>query len=330
MKRNSLLVTVAGLVLAACGSSGGGDTPPVVSPPASVTIDANNAPLVAKLSYGAALDSSDLAGLGGSIPLVASGPAGVSKLQAGFAAAANTGSGNSGASVPIPAERAMCAAEGWVTISGAIEDPITPTLTQGDFFEFFFEMCDEGTGEVMDGRLRVDVDSFSGDLFTGLYELGMTLRMTMLQVTVGPDVSMSDGDASVVLDALNLPFVATSIGGVSITMDSSTSSETLTNYSTAVTLDGNLPLPPYTTLASGTLDSTELSGVIRYSMDPMTMFEGIQGEYPSTGELLVEGDSSALRLVAENNVDVTIHVDSDGDGIFDDAIIATTWVALTN
>ena len=330
MKFNRPLISVAGLVLAACGSSGGDDVPPVVSPPASVTIDSNNAPLVAKLSYEAALDSGDLGDLGGSIGLVASGPAGVSKLDGAIAAAAKSGSGNSGSSVPIPAERVMCAVDGFVTVSGAIADPFTPKLGKGDFFEFLFEICDEGTGEITDGQLRADVNSFGGDLLSGLYELGMTFRLTMFQVAEGTEVFMSEGDVTVSLDALNLPYVATSISGVSITIDGNTNSETLTNYSTDVTFDGNFIPAPYTLVASGTLDSSELSGAITYSAVPVTMFEGFEGEYPHTGELLVEGDSSALRLVAENNVDVTIYIDSDGNGIFDDQIISTTWVALTN
>lgn len=331
MKLNRLLVTVTGLVLAACGSSGGGDTPPVVSPPASVTIDANNAALVAKVSYGAAQDSGEFGDAGGGIPLLASGPAGVSKLDRAFAAAAKVSPGNSGSSVPIPEERVMCAVDGWVTLSGEIQDPITPTLTPNvDFFEFFFEMCDEGTGEVTDGRLRADVTSFSGDLFTSLYALGMKFTFTMFQVTEGAEAFMSNGDASVFLDALNLPYAATTISGISITIDGNTNSETLTNYSHDVTFDGNFIPAPYTMLANGTLDSTELSGVIDYSMDPLTMFEGFEGEYPNTGELLVTGDSSALRLEAVNNVDVLIHIDSDGDGVFEDPPIATTWVALTN
>jgi len=329
MKLNSLLVTGAGLVLAACGSSGG-DTPPVASPPVSITIDANNAPLVASVSYGAAQGSGEFGDIEGSLGPLGGSPGGVSKLDRAFGAAAKTAPGNSGSSVPIPEERVMCAIDGWVTFSGAIADPLTPTLTKDDFFEFFFEMCNEGTGEVTDGRLRSDVTSFSGDLFTSLYALGMKFAFTTLQITEGTEVYTSHGDATVFLDALNLPFAATSISGNSMRVDSNTGSETLTNFSTDVTFDGNFFPAPYTMLASGTLDSTELSGVIDYSMDPLTKFEGFEGEFPHTGELLVEGENSALLLVAEDNVNVTIHVDTNGDGTFDGTPIVTTWVELTS
>jgi hypothetical protein len=330
MKHNTLMVTAAGLVLAACGSSGGDTPPPVVSPPVSINIDANNAPLVAGVSYGAAQGSGEFGDMEGSLGPLGAGPGGVSKLDRAFGAAAKTSPGNTGSSIPIPAERTMCTVDGFVTFSGEIADPITPTLTKDDFFEFFFEMCDEGTGEVTDGRLRSDVTSFSGDLFTSLYALGMRFTFTTLQVTEGTEVYTSHGDATVFLDALNLPFAATSISGNSMRVDSNTGSETLTNFSHDVTFDGNFIPAPYTMLASGTLDSTELTGVIDYSMDPLTKFEGFEGEFPNTGELLVEGTNSALRLVAEDNVNVTIYVDTNGDGIFDDEVIATTWDALTN
>ena len=328
MKLNRLLVTVMGLVLAACGSSGGGgDTPPVVSPPASVTIDANNAALVAKVSYGAAQDSGEFGDAGGGIPLLASGPAGVSKLDRAFAAAAKVSPGNSGSSVPIPEERVMCAAGGWVTLSGAIADPVTPKLSKDDFFEFFFEMCDEGTGEVTDGRLRADVMSFSGDLLNESFALTMKFTFTMFQVMEGAETYMTGGDATVALDALNLPFAATTISGIEITIDGNTNSETLTNYSHDVTFDGNFIPAPFTMLAVGTLESTELSGVVEYST--RMMFAGFEGEYPSTGELLVDGMSSGLLLEAVDNVNVIIHIDTNGDGTFDGTPIVTTWAALT-
>jgi len=325
MKTNILLFALAGLVLAACSSDDGGDIPPVVSPPTSLKIDSNNAALVAKVSYQAAKDIDDVGELDGAMSLVASGPAGVTKLDGAFRAAAKLG--NSGAnSVPLPKTTVMCAQSGEVDVSGQIEDPITPTLNEKDFFEFQFKMCNDGAGITIDGQLRADVTRFSGDFQGERFDLGMTYTLTALQIEDGPDVFTSTGNAHVDLDTLNLPFIATGINGSMITIDANTKSTTLTNYSTDLTFDGNFIPAPYTMLAAGTLESTELTGVVSFSVD----FQGVEGEYPSTGELVVEGELSGLRLVAENNVDVTIHLDLDGDGMFDDGLIATTWVALLN
>jgi hypothetical protein len=79
--------------------------------------------------------------------------------------------------------------------------------------------------------------------------------------------------------------------------------------------------------ASGTLDSTQLAGVVQYST-PVT-FAGEGFDYPSSGALLVEGENSSARLTAIDNVNVTIEVDSNGDGVIDDTI-NTTWADLTS
>jgi hypothetical protein len=57
------------------------------------------------------------------------------------------------------------------------------------------------------------------------------------------------------------------------------------------------------------------------------VFTGFDNDYPDTGELLVEGDSSSARLIAMDNVNVRIEIDADGDGTIDDTI-DTTWAEL--
>ena len=79
------------------------------------------------------------------------------------------------------------------------------------------------------------------------------------------------------------------------------------------------------TSASGTLDSSQLPGAVTYST-PVT-FEGFDDDYPGTGEFLVEGENSAAKLVALNNVDVQILIDADGNGEFETEIL-TTWAEL--
>jgi hypothetical protein len=90
-------------------------------------------------------------------------------------------------------------------------------------------------------------------------------------------------------------------------------------------VDASQQIPTYMRSSSGTLDSTQLSGVIRYST-PVT-FQGIGSDFPNAGEFLVQGATSSLRLIAENNTDVSIEIDSDGDGNVDQTI-ETTWAEL--
>ena len=101
-------------------------------------------------------------------------------------------------------------------------------------------------------------------------------------------------DTTSTLNTLEAPYVEASVSGNSITADSNAGSETLSAYSSAQTFDGRVAPAPYTMSASGTLDSTQIGGVVDYST-PVT-FEGVDTGYPTAGILLVEGADSAARL----------------------------------
>jgi hypothetical protein len=156
------------------------------------------------------------------------------------------------------------------------------------------------------------VDAFDGDILGGRYDMTMTMTVTDFQVTTATDVLTSNGDATARLNSLQAPYVEASVSGNSMTMDSNSASETLTTYSSTQTLDAGVSPSPYTMSASGTLDSSRLDGVITYST-PVT-FEGFDSNYPHTGELFVEGENSSARLVADNELDVHIDIDLDGNG----------------
>ena len=79
--------------------------------------------------------------------------------------------------------------------------------------------------------------------------------------------------------------------------------------------------------SSGTLDSSQLAGIVDYSTE--IMFQGFDNDYPGIGELLVTGGTSSARLIALDNVNVRIEIDNNDDGTIDD-VVDTTWDALVN
>jgi hypothetical protein len=331
MKSTVAVLITTFFLISGCSSDGGGSAP-VVSPDPTLPITSNNAMQVSKITYEAALESQQLGNAGGGGLFIASAQGGVAKIDTNLVNSVKTGNSSSGSQVPIPPEIIPCAVSGTQTISGDIADPITPTLTPGDFFQLAFNACDEGLGEVTNGTMRMDIDAFSGDLLSGLTSMTVTVTLTSLQIsifenqsTTPTDVFTSNGGATLTIDATSLPFVSTSINGESLVVDTSASSESQTNFLSTLTVDGNLLPSPYTTSASGTLDSTQLAGIIRYS-NPF-MFEGLGSDYPSSGEFLVEGLGSSLRLIADNNVDVRILIDLGADGTIDETIV-TTWAEL--
>ncbi len=315
------------LAIAACGGGSGdpfsnGGTPPS----ASFKIDNSNAVATARASYNAAIDSSDLAGIGGGAGFSASAPGG---LQT--ATHAREASGlilNVISYVPFALDPENCGPDpsfGTITLSGDIA--ALGTLTPGDTFRVDYDMCDQGLGEVIDGVIDLTVVDFSGTLDPPLYMLAMDAVITNLQVVTAADTVTGNGDARVTLDTQQAPFVSAGVSGTSLTMDANASSETLRNYVSSQTFDGNQVPAEYTLAASGTLNSTQLPGDVTYGTDPE--FVGLGENYPQSGSLLVRGDASSVRLVAVDDQNVRIEIDTNGDGTVDETL-EMTWDEFAN
>ena len=325
MQRTAVITIASTLLFAGCGGGGsGGSEGPVASPDLTVSITSNNAIEVAKVSWATALESVEFSDLTGTGLFIGGTSGGVSKLDDAIATSAKLHGGP--AEETIPAETVPCDVSGDVTVSGQIADPVTPTLTEGDFFQIDFNNCDDGLGSVTDGLMRMDIDAFNGDLSSELFDMTVTLTLDTFQVTAGQDVITSHGDVTATIDTTNLPSLFTGISGNSMRIDANSSSESLTNFASSLNVDGTVDPAGYARSAAGTLDSTQLAGAIRYST-PDT-FEGVDTDFPNSGEFLVEGNESSLRLIAVNNIEVRIELDLDGDGIVDETIL-TTWAELT-
>lgn len=295
----------------------------VTRPPSGVSLTPANAAVASNSAYAAANQSADLVGLLGSSGLVASDSGGLNKVQA---ALSSTGSlTNILQKIPFGPDTFPCQVAGTVTISGDLANPLT--LTAGDTINVVSANCDDGLGEVVDGTLAFTVDSFAGDLLAGAYELTMSMLLSNFQVTTAGDVLTSNGDVAATLDTFAAPLVSAAVSGASLTIDSNSGSETLSNYSSAQTVDAGLQPSPYTLDSSGMLDSSALSGTVTYST-PVT-FQGFDTNFPNSGELLISGDNSSARLIAVDDVNVRIEIDTDGNGTVDETI-DTTWADLTS
>ncbi|MCJ7589839.1 MAG: hypothetical protein MUO51_00635 [Woeseiaceae bacterium] len=323
MKRLHLLALGPALLLAACGDSklSSGDEP--ANTGTGLVLTSVNAQSAVVIAFNAAMDSADLADVGGAIGVTATAPGSSSKATprkqlSGFLVSALQ-------QVPFGPDVFPCDVSGSITMSGDLADPFT--LTAGDTFNIDAAACDDGLGEVLDGVMSMTVTEFTGDLFLQAYLLGMNASLNGLQVTTATDVVSSTGDTSVVLDTTATPFVSAIVSGASMMTSSNSDSETLSNYRTEQTVDAGQQGIPYTLTSSGTVDSSLLSDTVRYTTP--VQFTGFDVDFPSTGELLVSGNNSSVRLVALDNVNVRIDLDNDGNGTVDESI-QTTWLALAN
>jgi len=319
MKNRHLLIFCATLALAACngGSSfSGGST----DTSTGLGLTSTNALTAANVSYRAAFGSGDLANVGGSIGVAAAAPgsaAPTADMQlSGFLVSALQ-------QIPFGPDEFPCIVSGSITMSGDIADPLT--LTVGDTFSIEATACDDGIGEIVDGFISMTVTDFSGDFLLGTYLLGMNAVLDGLQVTTATDVISSTGDASIALDTMATPFVSASVSGSSMMTSSNASTETLTGYATEQSVDAGIAPAPYTLTSRGTVDSSQLADIVSYTTP--VQFQGNGIDFPHTGELLITGGNSSARLIALDDVNVRIELDSDGDGVVD-VTVDTTWDAL--
>lgn len=321
MARRHSFETAMLLVLAGCGGSGGDSSPQTQAPPGSYSITSANGAEAAAVSYRSAQQSAGMADLVGNSLIADSGG---DTLQAQAAGSLAKPLRSAVASIPFGPETLPCQMSGTITISGDLADPLT--LTAGDWILIDANACDDGLGEVIDGTIDFTVDTFSGDIFSGLYLLTMDLEVTDFQVTTAEDVILSSGDVTATIDSRTAPSVAAAVTGSSMTTSSNSSTETLSDFGSSQTLDASVSPSPWTLQSSGDLSSSRLEGPVSYSTP--VMFEGFDSGNPSAGELLVVApDGTSARLIAVDDVNVLIEVDTDGDGEPDDSI-ETTWAEL--
>lgn len=306
------------LIIVACGggSSAGVTVPPPGSAP--LVIDSNNAKPAARTAYSASANSmrsgEQVGGPGVSIapgnnfakPYVKQSLA--NELLRGM---------QNDASKSLP----PCAVSGTETTTANLANPLT--LTAGDTIIVDYVSCDNGFGEILDGRIQMTIAVFSGDLLSGLYLLDVNVVLVNFQVQTAEDTILANGDSTVSIDTLGLPMVLLSVGGNSLSSTSNASTETITNFQTSQSVDTSVFPEPYTQTTSGTVDSSQLAGTISYTT-PVT-FQGVGDTYPFAGELLITGAGNAtIRVIALDAVNIRIETDIDGDGVVDSSE-DTTW-----
>lgn len=318
------LIALSSLSLVACGggaadSEGGNNT----TPGAAMTINAGNAADVVRVTYESALSTGDFVGLAGPAVLTGNSGDGMFKPRTG-----NPGLIDQIVQIAIGPLELACNVSGSVTVTADFADPTGQTLTAGDTISSIYDACDDGLGEVLDGRMDAEILAMNGDINLGLYDMTMRIVLDRFQSATATEVLLASGDGTARIDTFETPYVEASISGDAMTIDANADSQTLTVYSSAQTLDTGV-IPTVATLsASGTLDSTQLAGSVRYSSP--VLFVAFDDNYPHVGEMLIVGNDSSARLIAqENSIDVVIEIYSNvtGTGTPDETII-TTWAAL--
>ena len=331
MKSTNILIIglASAFGLAACSSGGSSDNAPPPPPPTqtAAVIDAGNAMMIAGVAAEAALETGELGGLTDLIGATASAPGGLNKADPMAAATKVVQSTLGGAAInyiPFGPETSFCAVSGTVTISGDIADPTT--FSAGDKINVDSDMCNDGTGSVVDGLLEMTIAIFEGDLVNSQFLFGVDLVVTEFMVTEGGESNTANGDISTTIDTRTPPVAVGSVFGDSFVVAGMGSTESIRDFLTTYTQDSSVFPMAWTNSSMGEVDSTDFDGFVTYTT-PVT-FQGFGDEYPSIGELVVTGSNGAtLHLVTTDNVFVEIFADYDGDGVVDETL-SMTWVEL--
>ncbi|MBL8201338.1 MAG: hypothetical protein JNK40_10235 [Chromatiales bacterium] len=304
------LASVA-LVLAACGGGGGGGGGSAPAAPAVIT--AGNAATITREVLDVGLGAGAFgAAIGGGSILSADGAANATVLGM---ARQRQSIQQVRPSMTIPAETFDCLVSGTVRLSGSVAS--TETLTAGDRINATFNSCDDAEGAILDGGLRIDVTTFSGDVFSGQYLLGANVTVTNLGITEDGTTATGDGSFALDLD-LRVPLVSDlTISGAYLRVAAGSDDWVLRDFAVTVVEDGRgvSLLTRYS--GTGTLEGAGFEGAVDFvTVEPLV---ATGDEYPATGEVLIEGAGGAtIRATAISAETIQLAIDLDGNDVVDE------------
>jgi len=215
-----------------------------------------------------------------------------------------------------------CSSGGSMGVSFNDADSST-TLTAGDTLAITFNGCAE-QGETLAGSLGVTVQALTGIP-------GSTAWSTTLGITFNNTTATGGGLAS---SFTGSPTLTYSVAGTTETTDLSGASSlsgthagnsfVLSNFT--IHLTQNTATNAYTLSIGGTFASSLLTGSV--TMATPTPFAGNGSGHPSSGVLKLTGaGGSSVTLTALDSTNVTLGVDSNGDGVID-TTQSRTWATL--
>lgn len=301
-----VIAALVGAGVISCGGGGNGGSP---------VINTTTAPIIAGETYSTAVELGNIGLLVGQQfgPFYAFG-----KL-----AATNPAPGI------VPPTDFLCGTSGFATVSGNIQ--ASGTFTAGDTLTAEFTDCLNGT-DFVSGRIDVTVTSFSEtDIGFGAYFFTGTATLTDLD----RGSFIANGQLTNIWDATELSGLPaqllweTSTSGMQFKVGSITRSLADAQGQATLAITNGFP----TTLtgnSSGTISTSELPGSFTY--ETLSLFAEAFDSDPLTGPdagtlWITAADGSAVTLEAVNNMQASLGVDSDGDGVVEDTLSAP-WAEI--
>jgi len=233
-----------------------------------------------------------------------------------------------------------CAVSGTVRARGIPDnDPVS--LSVGDQFDLVFDICDDGDGYTLDGRLaQVLVRELKGDPRTDVFRIRYeVLALFPLRVTAGAYsyfTSSSRSGFTLEWDSLAFPVVVlTAIPSGQLILNSYADNyyngyswpfEQAGEHTLTINADISIPTTLVDARAS-VMSNDALGGAVSYEV--IVPLQAPDGQDPESGEILISASAGqgSVRIVIESSASVRLEIDSDDDGIVDDTQYIT-WSEL--
>ena len=311
------LATFAILVgLGACGGGGGaGDGGRRPDSPA--VIDAGNAATITREVVSVGLDAGAFGGVvgGGGILSADGGSNALAQSLAQSLVRHRATIQQVQPAASVGPETFDCLVSGTVRLSGSLNSEFT--LTPGDRISIAFSHCDDADGAVYDGRMRLAVASFSGDILNNVYALGAAVTFTDLAITAGGGTLIGDGTLDIDLD-LTVPLIsATAESGSLFGFRRGSDAWILRDFALSTVEDATGASLLTRISGTGTLEGSRFEGAVNFvTLSPLV---ATGDDYPATGEVLITGANSAtIRATVQTAQTVQLAIDLNGDGLVDD------------
>ncbi len=208
-----------------------------------------------------------------------------------------------------------CLVSGTVRLSGSLNSELT--LTPGDRISIAFSNCDDADGAVYDGRMLLDVTSFSGDILNDVYALGAAVTFTDLGITEGGETIIGDGKVDIDLD-LTVPLISeTAESGSLFSLRLGSDAWILRDFALSTVEDATGASLLTRISGTGTLEGSGFEGAVDFATLSPLVATG--DDYPATGEVLITGANGAtIRATVQSSQTVQLAIDLNGDGLVDD------------
>mgnify|MGYP000464665755 CR=1 FL=1 len=154
------------------------------------------------------------------------------------------------------------------------------------------------------------------------YSLQLTIQANNFSVTENSETASLNGAMTLSQSTGDGVSFTNTISGTSMALNETGGSATLSAFQLSSTENGSA----YTLDMNATVSSSEIGGAVTIVTD--ATFQGVEPNDPFTGQATITGaNNSSVTLIAIDEINVTLDVDADGDGVPEESIL-TTWDAL--